>query len=68
MLKFLIDIILAIFGGGGFQQTVGIPMSTNCALLVADLLLYSKEADFAKGLLKKPKRIFLVPLISRSAI
>ena len=36
-----------------FQQIVGIPMGTNCALLLADLFLYSHEADFIKGLLKK---------------
>ena len=44
MLEFLIDTILAIFGV--FQHTVGIPMGTNCAPLVADLFLYSYEAYF----------------------
>ena len=33
------------FGGYVYQQTVGIPMGTNCASLVADLFLYSYEAD-----------------------
>jgi hypothetical protein len=42
-----------MFGGRGFQQTVGIPMSTICATLLADLFLYSYEADFIQGLLKK---------------
>jgi hypothetical protein len=32
MLEFLIDNIFAIFGGRVFQQTVGIPMGTNCAM------------------------------------
>ena len=53
MLEFLIDSIFAMFGGRVFQQTVGIPMGTNCAPLLADLFLYSYEADFIQGLLKK---------------
>jgi hypothetical protein len=42
-----------MFGGRGFQQTVGILIGTNCATLLADLFLYSYEADFIQGLLKK---------------
>ena len=56
MLKFLIDNIFVMFGGGVFQQTVGIPMDTNCAPLLADLFLYSYEADFIQGLLKKNEK------------
>ena len=56
MLEFLIDNIFVMFGGGVFQQTVGIPMDTNCAPLLTDLFLYSYEADFIKGLLKKHKK------------
>jgi hypothetical protein len=52
MLKFLIDNIFVIFGGHVFQQTVGIPMGTNAAPLLADLFLYSYETDFIQGLLK----------------
>jgi hypothetical protein len=52
MLEFLIDNIFVIFGVRVFQQTVGIPMGTNCAPLLADLFLYSYEADFIQGLLK----------------
>ena len=33
-----------------FRQTVGIPMGTNCAPLVADLFLYCYERDFMLGL------------------
>ena len=40
MLEFLIDNISVIFGERVFQQTVGKPMGTNCAPLVADLFLY----------------------------
>ena len=39
-----------------FQKTVGIPMATNCAPLLADLFLYSYEADFIQGLLKKNEK------------
>ena len=52
MLEFLIDNIFVLFGGRVFQQT-GIPMGTNCALLLADLFLYSYEADLIQGLPKK---------------
>ena len=31
-------------------------MSTNCAPLLADLFLYSYEAEFIQGLLKKSKK------------
>ena len=50
---FLIDNIFVMFGGRVFQQTVGIPMGTNRAPLLADLFRYSYEADFTQGLLKK---------------
>ena len=50
---FFIDSIIVMFGGHVFQQTVGIPMCTNCARLHADLILYSYEADFIQELLKK---------------
>ena len=46
MVAFLIDNIYGEFGDHVHQQTVGIPMGTNCAPLVADLFLYSYEADF----------------------
>jgi hypothetical protein len=53
MLEFLMDNIFAMFGGGVFQQTVGIPMDTNCAPLLTDIFLYSHAADVIQGLLKK---------------
>jgi hypothetical protein len=46
MLEFLIDNIFAMFGGRPFQHTIGIPIGTNCAPLLADLFLYSYEVDF----------------------
>ena len=54
---FLIDIIFAMFGGRVLQQTVGIPIGTNCAPLLADLFLYSYEVNFIQGLLKKTKLV-----------
>jgi hypothetical protein len=56
LLEFLIDNIFVIFGGRVFQQTVGMPMGTNCAPLLADLFLHSYEADFIRGLLKKNEK------------
>jgi hypothetical protein len=41
MLGFLVDNIYAVFGDQVFQQSVGIPIGTNCAFLMADLFLYS---------------------------
>jgi hypothetical protein len=39
-----------MFGGRFLQQTVGIHMGTNCALLLVDLFsCYSYETDFIKG-------------------
>ena len=56
MLDFLIDDIYVECGGHIFQQVIGIPMGTNCAPLLADLFLYSYEADFIQSLLKSDKR------------
>ena len=52
MLEFLIDNVFVECGGQVFQQTIGIPMGTNCAPLLADLFLYSYEAEFIQDLLK----------------
>jgi hypothetical protein len=45
MLELLIDNICVVFVEYVFQQTICIPMGTNCAPLLADLLLYSYEPD-----------------------
>ena len=39
-----------------FFKTFGIPMGTNCAPLLDDLFLYSYEADFIQGLLRKNEK------------
>ena len=42
MLEHLLHNIFVKFGGRIFQQTIGIPMGTNCALLLADLFFYTR--------------------------
>ena len=56
MLEFLVDNIFVVFAGKVFQQTVGIPMGTNCALPLADIFLYSYEAEFIQSLLSTGKK------------
>ena len=56
MLNFLIDNIFVEYGGIIFQQTIGIPMGTNCAPLLADLFLYTYEAEFIQKLVKSKKK------------
>ena len=56
MLEFLVDNIFVVFGGKVFQQIVGIPMGTNCAPLLADIFLYSYEAEFIQSLLSTRKK------------
>ena len=57
MLEFLVDNIFVVFAGKVFQQTVGIPMGTKCAPLLADIFLYSYEADFIQSLLNGKETI-----------
>ena len=40
-----------VFAGKVFQQIIGIPMGTNCAPLLANICLYSYEAEFIQSLL-----------------
>ena len=49
MLEYLIDNIFVEFGGRIYLQTIGIPMGTNCAPLLADLYLYN--AEFVQSLI-----------------
>ena len=44
------DNIFIRFGNKLYRQTIGIPMGTNCAPLVADLFLFCYERDFMKSL------------------
>ena len=56
MLEYIIDNIYVAFGEQIFQQTVGVPIGTNCAPLLADLFLYGFEVEFIKWLLKSGKK------------
>ena len=56
MIEFLIDNIFVQFGGGLFHQTIGIPMGTNCAPLLADLNLYSYENEFLDNMIRSGHR------------
>ena len=55
MLAFLDDSIFVVFRGKVFQQIVGIPMSTNFAPLLADIFLYSYQAEFIQSLISTGK-------------
>jgi hypothetical protein len=52
ILGFLVDNIYVVFGEQISQQSVGTPMGTNCAPLLADLSLYSYDAEFVQKLLR----------------
>ena len=49
-LHYRLDNIFIRFGSKLYRQTVGIPMGTNCAPLVADLFLFCYERDFMLSL------------------
>ena len=52
LLEFVVANIFVVFRGQVFQQIVGIPMGTNCVPLLADISLYSYEAEFIQSLLR----------------
>ena len=49
-LNFFLDNIYIRFDSKLYRQIVGIPMGTNCVLLVADLFLFCDERDFMLSL------------------
>jgi hypothetical protein len=53
MISFLVDNIYVVFRDEVFQQSVGIPLGTNCAPLFANLFLYSYEAELLQDNNKK---------------
>ena len=65
MLEFLIDNIFVVFGGKVAKQIVGIPMGTNCAPLLADIFLYSYEAEFIYSLYTSASYLDLLLSIGR---
>ena len=52
----LVDDIYVRFSGLLFRQTVGTPMRTHCAPLLAGLFLYSYENEVQDKLMKEGKR------------
>ena len=53
--EFLVDNIFVVFAEV-LQQIIGIPMGTNCTLLLADLFPYSYEAEFIQPLLSAGRK------------
>ena len=49
-LHYLLDNLFIRFGSKLYRQSVGIPMGTNCAPLVADLFLFCCESNFMLSL------------------
>lgn len=56
MLAFVIDIYV-VFENHVFQQSVGIIMGTDCAPSLADLFLYSYEAEMFQRLVHETKSL-----------
>jgi hypothetical protein len=56
MLEFFIENTFAILSGRVFQQTIGIPMRTNCTPSLPDLVFYSYDVDFIQGLHKNKRK------------
>ena len=56
MLGFLVDNIFLVFARKVFQQIIGISMDTNFAPLLADIFLYSYEAEFLQSLLSAGRK------------
>ena len=51
------DNIYIKIGNHLFQQCIGIPMGTNCAPLLANLILYSYEVEFSRSIKKSNKKL-----------
>ena len=73
-LTYLLDTILIRFGTKLYRQILGIPMGTNCASFIADLLLFcyrrdsmaflscNKKAEIIKAIYSTPR--YLVDLLN----
>jgi hypothetical protein len=55
IVDFLIDAIYKVVVGQVFRQSAEILMDTNCVSLLADLFLYSYEAEFIQKFLHEKK-------------
>jgi len=72
-LGLIIDNIFIEFGRHRFHQIIGIPMGTNCVLLLVNRFLYSCGTEFIQSQDKKiqnltPNNTEAKPLISYSGI
>ena len=56
MFEFLVDNIFVVFAGKVFQKIIVIPIGINCAPLLADIFLYSYEAEFIQSLLSTGRK------------
>ena len=65
-LVYLLDNIFIRFGAKLYRQTIGIPMGTNCAPLVADLFLFCYERDFMKSLSRENRADIIEAFYSTS--
>ena len=59
MFEFLVDNIFVVFAGKVFQQIIGIPMSTNCAPVLAEIFPYSYEAEFIQFLFSIGRKLLV---------
>ena len=57
VIDFLIDNIYVKIGNHLFRQCIGIPMGTNCVLLLAKLFVYSYEVEFLRSMKKSSRYI-----------
>jgi hypothetical protein len=55
MIRFVIENIYFNFGNLTFKQEIGIPMGTNCAPQLANLMLHNLELEFVNKLRKDKK-------------
>ena len=62
-LVYLLYNIFIRFATKLYRQTIGIPMGTNCAPLVADLFLFCYERDFMKSLSRENQADIIEALI-----
>ncbi|XP_055999510.1 uncharacterized protein LOC130047876 [Ostrea edulis] len=60
VLEFLIDNIFVVFGNQVFQQSVGVPMGTNCVHLLTYLFVYSYEAEIIPKRLREKRKFLAV--------
>ena len=57
LLQYLVDNIYVEVGNKVFRQTIGIPMGTDCAPMLANLFLFFYEYNYMKNLLKNNSQL-----------